>query len=163
MRRRTELAGLPVVEIDSGKVRGKVKDLDFDLDKGRVRGIIVVSGRTEGFIPFDQIYHVGAAAVTVGVEAQILPLERHSDPFPLGKRVFSREGRALGVIDDILFDGESGSVWGYQVTAGLLSDFVEGKKGVALTDELVVGPDSIVVTDAGLERPGFDDTSGIVT
>jgi len=155
MRRRTELSGIPVVELDSGRVLGKVKDVDINLANGRLRGLVVALGRKEGFIPFDQIYHLGAAAVTVGAEAPILPHRREEDPFPVGKRVFNREGRVLGVIDDVLFDGESGSVWGYQVTAGLLSDFVDGKKGVALTNELVVGPDSVVITDElGLERPG---------
>ncbi len=164
MRCRRDLTGLPVVEVDSGRVRGKVRDVVFNLDRGRVRGLVVspTAGET-GFLPFEQVYKVGVSAVTVGVEAQILPwdgTEGDRAGVPLGKRVLSCEGEVLGVVDDVLFDPESGAVWGYQVTRGLLSDLVDGKRGVSLTDEVVVGPDSVVVPNGRLEPPQAGEGGG---
>ncbi len=66
-------------------------------------------------------------------------------PGVLGKRVLSRDGREVGLVDDVIIDAESGSVWGYQVSGGFISDFVDGKRGVPLTDELVVGPDTVIL------------------
>jgi uncharacterized protein YrrD len=51
----------------------------------------------------------------------------------------------LGYVDDVIFDPESGAVWGYELTTGLLADFVDGRKTLPLTEGLVVGPDSVVV------------------
>lgn len=155
MRRRGEVAGLPVIVVDSGKAVGWVKELVFDLGQGRLRGLLVVSGGRDVFLPFDQVHCLGPTAVTVGAEVVMLPAEGAGgkvEPFPQGKRVLTREGQVLGFIDDVIFDPDSGAVWGYQVTAGFISDFVDGKKALPLTDDLVVGPDSVVVTGEDVLR-----------
>jgi len=161
MRCRAEVVGLPVVEIDSGRVIGRVKDLVFDLGHGRLESLIVQAGRSEVRLPFDQVHSLGESAVTVGAEVRFEPVEGGSKAAaaatacvaPMGKRILSREGRVLGLVDDVIFDADSGAVWGYQVSAGLLVDFVEGKKAVPLTDELIVGPDSVVVAEDTLPFP----------
>jgi len=166
MRRRADLCGLPVVEIDSGRTLGQIADTVFDLDRGRLEGFIVEGAAGRVYLSFDQVYNIGANAVTVGAEAYLHPAAASpgSAPgatgtddcppagrrAPLGLRVVTRGGQLAGLIDDIIFDPESGTVWGYQVTTGLLSDLVDGKKAVPLTDELVIGPDSVIVPDGGL-------------
>jgi len=159
MRRRAELSGLPVIVVDSGESVGRVKDAVFDLGRGRLRGLLVAMPGGERFLPFDQVHSLGPAAVTVGAETRLLsagssaapdgsgggPSHEDADAPPLGKRVLTREGRMLGYVDDVIFDPESGAVWGYELTTGLLADFVDGRKTLPLTEGLVVGPDSVVV------------------
>jgi len=163
MRRRGEVAGLPVVVVDSGRAVGRVKDVVFDLGQGRLSGFIVVSRGSRAFLPFEQVHSLGASAVTIGAEAVLVPsFPAPVGASPVGKSVLTREGQLLGTIDDVLFDPESGAVWGYQVTAGFISDFVEGKKAVVLTEEIVEGPDSVVVGDAGdVREPGDPDGSAV--
>ncbi|HCW51149.1 MAG TPA: hypothetical protein DGR79_03645 [Clostridiales bacterium] len=161
MRGRVEVTGLPVVETGSGRVLGRVKDLAFDLGRGRLEGLVVGTGRGEAFLPFDDVKSLGEAAVMVETGTVLAPGRRpdraESSPdgtdYPLGKKVLTRDGRVLGTIDDVIFDPDSGAVWGYQVSAGFLTDFVDGKKAVPLTDELIVGPDSVVVPDDELRSP----------
>ncbi len=168
MRRRGEVAGLPVVVIDSGKTVGRVKDVVFDLDHGRLRGLLVVWKGGEAFLPFDQVHNLGPQAVTVGAETVMLPADARggaedpaaSRPWALGKRVLTREGQVLGFVDDVIFDPESGAVWGYQVTAGFIADFVDGKKALPLTDEMVVGPDAVVVSGEDVLQGSGDGWGG---
>lgn len=157
MRRRGDVAGLPVVVVDSGKSVGRVRDGVFDLGRGRLKGLLVVCGAEELYLPFDQVHSLGATAVTVGADAVLLSvgdgLSAEAQPVPQGKRVMTREGEVLGVVDDVIFDAESGAVWGYQVTGGFISDFVDGKRNVPLTEEIIVGPDALVVPGIGSLRP----------
>lgn len=180
MRRGLEVAGLPVVQLDSGRVVGRVKEAVFDLARGRLEGLRVVVDRVEVFLAFDQVYSLGENSVTVGAEVAFAPASQMggsgrsptAGPQPagagrpgarpggaVGKRVLDAEGRVLGFVDDVLFDPESGAVWGYEVSAGFISDFVEGRKSVPLTEELVVGPDSILLPQeepAPIQAPSGD-------
>jgi len=175
MRRRADLSGFPVVEIDSGRTLGRITDIVFDFDQGRLQGFVVEGAGDRGYLAFDQVESIGSSAVTARAGAGLEPAPssapRTAAPGtdaagtdapaagrgPVGLRVITRDGRVLGFIDDIIFDPDSGVVWGYQVTGGLLSDLVDGKKAVPLTDELVVGPDSVVIPDGGLRGSGENE------
>jgi uncharacterized protein YrrD len=166
MRRRGAVDGLPVVVVDSGRTVGRVKEGVFDPDHARLTGFIVAAGPAELYLPFDQVHSVGATAITVGAEAVLLPVEvglpAQVGSIPEGKRVVTREGELLGIVDDVIFDGESGAIWGYQVSGGFVSDFIDGKRNLPLTDELVIGPDAIVVADSErLRRPAGDGDTGL--
>jgi len=163
MRRAGEIAGLPVVVVDSGLVIGRVKELVFDFGHGRLAGFVVGGRDGVGYLPFDQVYSLGGTAVTVGVEAVFVPLDSVPAPVkrllearndsPRGRRVLTRTGRMLGRVEDILLDAESGAVWGYELTGGFIDDFINGRKAVPLTDEIVTGPDTLVVPDDGQRHP----------
>ncbi len=179
MRRRGEVAGLPVVVIDSGRALGHVKDAVFDLARGRLTGLVVSCRGGDTFLAFDQVYSLGETAVTIGAEAVLLPLPRTaassapavtpaaSPPvaseasvatapagsFPKGRRVFTRDGQVLGQVDDVIFDPDSGAVWGYEITGGFIHDFINGRKAVPLTEEIVIGPDAVVVPEPDEMRP----------
>lgn len=154
MRSRAEIKDLPVVDVDSGRVLGRVKELLVDLSHGRVTGLLVAAGRRQLFLPFDKVETLGDSVVTVGAAVSLEPAH-DVDPQdgPVGKRVVNRDGRLLGQVGDIIFDAESGCLWGYELSAGVLADFVEGRKAVALTDELVIGPDSVITPDGALPYP----------
>ncbi len=151
MRRRAEVAGLPVVVIDSGRVLGHVTDAVFDLDNGRLDGLKVSARGAELYLPFAHVYNLGATAVTVGAEAVLQAEVPRGSGFPKGRRVLTRGGELLGLVDDVIFDPDSGAVWGYEMTGGFIADFVEGRKTVPLTDEIVIGPDALVIPED--ERP----------
>lgn len=154
MRSRAEVRGLPVVDTDSGRVLGRVKELVVNPRRGVVTGLLLSAGRRDLFLPFDQIRVLGQAAVTVGAEVRLEPTRDGAQcEGPIGKRVVTPDGKLLGLVDDILFDAESGCLWGYELTAGVLADFVDGRKAVALTDDLVIGPDSVITPEPPLPHP----------
>ncbi|MCL6581304.1 MAG: PRC-barrel domain-containing protein [Firmicutes bacterium] len=171
MRRRTDTVDLPVVAEDSGRTVGKVKDLVFDLGCGRLEGLRVAVGADEVFLPFDTV-RLDLTRVTVRREAEIGRARvrsrrgggttggREAHEPPLGRPVVTRAGRLIGLVDDIVFDPESGTVWGYELSTGFITDFVEGKKAVPLTDELVVGPAGVVVVDPDELRPAGESDAG---
>lgn len=164
MRRRGEVAGLPVVVIDSGRTLGRVKDAVFDLGRGRLTGLIVSCRGVDAFLTFDEVHNLGQTAVTVGAEAVLVPMPaaaageassttEPAGPFPKGRRVLTRDGQVLGQVDDVIFDPDSGAVWGYEITGGFISDFINGRKAVPLTEEIVIGPDAVIVPEADEVRP----------
>lgn len=148
MRRRGDVTGLPVVMIDSGLQLGRVKDVVFDFGRGRLTGLVVSRRGRDIFLPFDLVHSLGQTAVTVGAEAVLLPADpAQATPIPKGRRVLTRDGQVLGQVDDVIFDPDSGAVWGYEVTGGFITDFVDGRRAVPLTDEIVIGPDAMVVPE----------------
>lgn len=86
--RISELRMLDIVNIKDGRRLGPIKDLDLDLERGVVKGIIVPgASRSWGFfggnrteditIPWDRVKKIGVDVILV--DAQGLP-ELNSDP-----------------------------------------------------------------------------------
>lgn len=152
--RRAEVIGLPVLT-DTGERLGDVEDVLVNRSGRRVMGLLLAGGgRLCGHrvYPFEEVRAVGDGAVVVARPGAVLHtrqanrlrrlLARHADL--VGKRLISRTGQDLGVIADLVFDPETGAVLGYEISAGLLRDFTEGKGFVPASAGLVVGKDAVI-------------------
>ncbi|HOJ10472.1 MAG TPA: PRC-barrel domain-containing protein [Clostridiales bacterium] len=59
--------------------------------------------------------------------------------------VYSKSGKDLGIVKDILFDCKTGYIEGFELTDGLIQDIIEGRKVVPLIGKYEYGKDYLLV------------------
>jgi uncharacterized protein YrrD len=147
------LKGQPVFVTASGTKIGEVSDL-LITSEGRVKGLLI---KTCGFFKhtfFLDICHVsafGGDGVMIDAEAQLEKLNNNPEYTIAhqhsleGKMLLSQSGDALGLLKDVYFLEEMGTIVGYEVTAGFFSDLTEGKQVIESEKPPAIGKDAIVV------------------
>ncbi len=151
MLRRSDVLGLGVVELASGKRIGVIDDVVIDRTAGRLEGLLVKTAGGVSYVRHGDIQAFGQDAVTLGDkvlrDAGDQTERARSLATVLGKPVLSDDGIDMGTIDDICFDEETGAVMGYQVSGGLIQDLVEGKELLPFDSKLTYGEDAVIVHD----------------
>jgi uncharacterized protein YrrD len=62
------------------------------------------------------------------------------------KTVLTRDGERLGLLEDVYFSEQMGTIEAYELTDGFFADIAEGKKVVKASGEpLTIGKDTIVI------------------
>jgi uncharacterized protein YrrD len=139
MIRASELSGRAVVDIDAAEKLGRIDKIIIDPEARRVaaylvtRGGAFTGGRAEMLLPATSVYAIGPDAVTVRQDgapvdaAAFERLPRVSDV--VGRKIVSRTGSLLGVVDDVLISGADGVIVGYELAdANPLGAFLGGSK-----------------------------------
>ena len=62
-----------------------------------------------------------------------------------GRPLLTSEGEKLGLVEDVYFMEELGTIVGYEVTEGLIADIKEGRKVVKTEHPLTIGKDILVI------------------
>jgi uncharacterized protein YrrD len=157
MYRITELIGLPVLSLDDGKQIGEVQDLVVDISKAAIRGLLVSAEAwfSEGRgILFGDIFRTGADAIMLRdtsclQPSTLLTLEGCFRVQELaGKTIYTETGLYLGMLSDIFFQPITGELTGYELSDGLVSDFLFGRKAMPLPQAQIVHPNRLLVPEA---------------
>ncbi|WP_413382203.1 PRC-barrel domain-containing protein [Alkalihalobacillus sp. 1P02AB] len=156
MRTFSTLEGLPVIDVGSGNEFGAV--LDLICDEGRVSSIVIDKRgwlNRHYLIPIEEIHSIGNDGIMVtdlqklhhytDAEKHRLHLKHGKHQFR-GKLLLSTEGEKLGLVEDVYFNEELGTITGYEVTDGLLSDLIEGRKVIRGGGKLVVGKEKAILS-----------------
>lgn len=153
MRTFSLLRGLPVYEKNKGKKIGEVCDLNIS-SNGLVKGLIVKKGRLfkkSHLINIDDVSSFGWDGVMIDDEQHIVALQNDPD-YTLnhqhrlqGKLVLTTEGEQLGILEDVYFMEEMGTIVGYEISDGFFSDITEGKQVVKTSESPAIGEDAIIV------------------
>lgn len=158
MRKSQDIIGLAVIPLDTGKKLGIVRDLLFD-NHHRFLGVLLEELgllRRKRWVPAKQIRNMGKDAVMVDSEQAILPLSElatswialQSGPSALkGKTVISPSGVELGMVENVYFLEEVGTLIGYELSDGLISDLTEGRKWLRTHSPLVWGEDVLIAPE----------------
>ena len=150
-----EMTGLAVIHAASGNELGKVREWLLD-----EQGEVVIALLTEGggwlpqrrVFPFRDILRIGHDAVMVANEGQ----HANGDPPDLdgvatrrvlGKRMISPEGNELGMVDDILFEEETGRVTGWRLSSGIIDDILQGRPLLQEPLQLIIGEDTMIIRE----------------
>jgi uncharacterized protein YrrD len=146
------LKGLPVFEMNKGKKVGEVCDLHIS-SSGQVTSLIV---KKNGLFPkrymvdIKDVSSFGADGVMIE-DDQALALPNNPE-YTLehqkrlqGKIVMTSEGEKLGLLEDVYFMEEVGTIVGYEISDGFFSDISEGKKVVKTSESPAIGEDAIIV------------------
>lgn len=145
--------GLPVYELTSGTKLGEVFDLGISSD-GKVEGVILKKKtlfHKMRFIRMENIESFGMDGIMVHdsrvLESVLNPPEHTIDHHQklTGKMVMSAEGENLGIVEDVYFLEELGTIVGYECTDGFFSDLKEGKRVVKSDGPPAIGKDTIIV------------------
>lgn len=126
MIRASELSGRSVVDIDAAEKLGHIDKIIIDPETRRVAAFLVSNGgafqkdKALTVLPAAAVHAIGPDAVTVRRAAEVPGAAAHVDQLPrvsdiVGRKVVSRDGRLLGVVDDVLISGADGIIVGYQL------------------------------------------------
>ncbi|MGI6777498.1 MAG: PRC-barrel domain-containing protein [Acetivibrionales bacterium] len=158
----SEVIGLPVICIDSGKKIGTVEDLILNRGKSEVKALILERAGFEirrKVILMKDIAYLGKDAVMVNTEScktelrMVFNSSITEDKGEIrGLRVYSKSGEDLGEVKDVLFDSKTGTVEGVEVTEGLLQDIVQGRKILPLFGKVEFSEESMLVDREAVEE-----------
>ncbi|WP_100406609.1 PRC-barrel domain-containing protein [Bacillus solitudinis] len=155
MRTFSTIEGLPIINLSSGNECGHVLDLLFT---GRyVTGFVIDQKgwfNHHLFLPLSSVSSFGHDGLMIDSNAKLQPYEKSTNVHPLklgkkrvqGKPLLTTEGEKIGLVEDVYFSEELGTIIGYEVTDGLLADIVEGRKVIKSKGELTVGEDRAILS-----------------
>jgi uncharacterized protein YrrD len=152
--RAQDVIGLPVIDISLGTQIGKVLDILFDVD-WQVQGILLELGswfHKDRYIPISNICAFGDDAVTVNNEECAAELNS-ADYYRMvtghrkvkGLPVLTVNGHQLGMVEDVYFLEEVGTIIGYELSDGFISDLKQGRQVLQRPEKATFGQDAIIV------------------
>lgn len=155
MYKANDVIGLPVLDLEAGEERGVVRDVLFGEDL-KFEGLLVevkAMFRRGRFIPSHLIHAIGHDYVTIANEEMLQPIHgidhltgvKTGHAKVMGKPLITANGQRLGQVEDIYFQAEFGSIIGYELSDGLLSDIMEGRKAVKHVEQTKIGEDAIIL------------------
>lgn len=155
--RLSQLSGMPVITLETGKRLGRARDVLFDPASGKLDAITLEEpgffGANRGFILAQDIRSMSKDAIMID-SARLVKRVRNapseqaivSKGVPLiGKTVVTEEGTILGTLSDVLINPECGCAEEYEVSSGTLQDMQVGRRSFPVPKALVVGRDALVV------------------
>jgi len=169
MIKGSQLVGRAVIDMEAAERLGRIKEIIVQRDGERVAGFVVVHGETivgtggtRRIVPASAVFSIGPDAITVRGSAmkerlaELDNLPRMSDI--IGRKMITRSGRLLGLIDDMLINGADGTIVGFVVGEGVrnrLENIFNPQRSrihgyVRADADLHVGKELIVVPDDAL-------------
>ena len=172
MRKVSEIIGLPVLALDTGRKVEDVDDVLFEPEQNRILALLVDRGGWfDGakVVRFSAVQSIGDDAVVVPSERSITPVKAHPDikraldshRVVSGMKVYSMGGDYLGRVSDMVVDEATGEVKGYEVTGGFVQETLRGKKFVPAPETTEVGQEVVFVPTETGERMEREVTGGI--
>ena len=149
-----ELSGLSVVTLAGGEKLGRVDDIVFDPNTGRVTGFFVDRGgmfSKPKFLPTGDVQSLGEDALTVPSDKVLLDgpsaltgelAAKTAENLP----VLNPAGTVLGKVADIGVDTQSLSVPYLILATGIIGDTLHGKPHLPISAVQTVGADSVIVS-----------------
>ncbi|WP_071460228.1 PRC-barrel domain-containing protein [Bacillus massilinigeriensis] len=153
MRTFSVLRGLPVVDAVTGEKIGTISDLSVS-ENNRVEKLLIKTGNIFSnpvSIVMNDVISIQESLIIVDgsriQNADKLPGEytlQNGDCL-LGRMLFTNAGDELGLLEDVYFMEEMGTIVGYELTDGFFSDISEGKRLVKPRGPTVIEKDAIFV------------------
>lgn len=147
------LKNLPIFELKTGEKIGEVCDLHISND-GIVKGLLVKNGvffKKTKMINVRNISSFGSDGVMIEDCNLLEPLEEsveytiQNQHRLLGRVIMTKEGERLGILEDVYFQEELGTIVGYELSDGFFSDIIDGKRVVKTNEPPAIGKDAIIV------------------
>lgn len=145
--------GQPVFETKSGMKIGEVCDLCL-AKSGIVTGLLVKTGvffKKSRFLDIQNVAAFGCDGVMIEDKQHLERLIEdpeytfaHQNSLE-GKLMLSKSGESLGLLKDVYFQEEVGTIVGYEITDGFFSEITKGKQVIHSGKPLTVGKDAIIV------------------
>jgi uncharacterized protein YrrD len=121
---------------------------------GMVKGLLVNKGvlfKQIYFLSIDNVASFGWNGIMINGTNQMEKLKTepeytfaHQHSLD-GKMLISKSGDSLGLLQDVYFQEERGTIVGYEVTDGFFSDITEGKLVIQTETPPTIGKDAIIV------------------
>jgi len=162
LERYSEVLGLPVICVDSGKRIGSVCDLLFFPKYKKVRAILLEqTGCHIGkkAILLEDLLSMGKDAVIINdisCTKKIRDLEANDNLGKKGKliglRIYSKSGEDFGTVKDILFDYKTGTIEGLEISNCLVYDIMQGRNIIPLFGKVEFSEENILVDNEAIDE-----------
>jgi len=159
MHRSHDIIGLPVIEMKTGKEVGRVRDLLFN-ERWQYLGLLLdykgvfkqgryVKAETISAIGNDCVLISDNGATSYSHSPNWIAFFAGPDQLK-GRPVITTCGRHLGFIEDVYFQEETGKIVAYELSDGILSDILDGRKLVNHTSDAILGEEVLIVEEGNL-------------
>lgn len=162
LHRYSEVLNMPVVSVKNGRNIGTTKDVILDMDSKEVVGLLLEHQRLSfgmQVILFENVETISDDAVVAESRdnVKIMSKEAYEKAFTrndslIGRRVFSRSGRELGIIRDFIFNCRSGRIEELDISEGIFQDIMTGRKRLPVIGRTEFGKEFAVVDDEAVEE-----------
>lgn len=162
MERYSEMVGLPVICANDGNKLGVIKDVVFCPKEKKVIAFLV---ERKGYdiakkvVFMKDVLSLGKDALVINDRNAIKDLRKVQDSPEfkekgeiLGLRIYTRSGKDIGVVKDVLFDFTHGKIDGIEVSDGLIQDLLEGRNILPLIGKVEFGKENILVDGESVEE-----------
>jgi len=158
----SDVVGLPVICIENGKKIGLVSEIIFCPKFKEVRAIVLdrkgCQIRKKALL-LEDVVNIGSDAVVVNDCSCTKTLRELETSNKLrekgnliGLRIYSKSGKDLGTVKDVLFDFSTRSVEGLEVSDSLLQDIMQGRNILPLFGNVEFGEDNVLVDREAVEE-----------
>lgn len=166
MRTYTQLNNQPVFSHDGEKI-GMICDLCIQGD-GRVTDVIIQENGLFGKkfkVPLKELHFQNNDSVIMSKAHPLIPYRdveeehytmNHCNPL-LKRKSFTQDGEMLGLLDDVYFMEEVGTIVGYELTDGFFSDISHGKKVIRPSHPPKIENEAIILSAKKLRGEGAHD------
>lgn len=159
MHKMRNLLGLPVLSLGTGKQIGKVQDVILDIEHFSICGITVdmlVWTEVAVGIYYKDILSIGGDAIMIRNSECFIPIDALlADKTSLkqicDKEVFTESGYHIGFIGDVLFTNKTGEIRAYQISEGLITDLLYGRKIMPIPKVQLFCNERLIVQETACE------------
>jgi uncharacterized protein YrrD len=151
------ILGLPVLERESGMQIGEVVEAILQIERASVAGVVVATPNCSdnlGLV-FNDLVSIGRDAIMVhdGVRLQQvneLPLAANVCYLHdlCDKQVFTETGLLLGTLVDLTCDCDTGEIKYYEISDGIITDLLYGRRLMPLPQAQVVNEQRLIVPES---------------
>jgi uncharacterized protein YrrD len=122
-------------------------------ENGEIEGILVKKGaliKKPWLIPLHAIASFGTDGIMLEDDVNFQPVKGSYHILDgreklVGKPLLSAEGEKLGILQDVYFHEELGTILGYECSDGFFADITEGKRVFKSDAPPKIGKDAIIV------------------
>jgi uncharacterized protein YrrD len=166
LHKSQEVIGTPVVIQESGKQLGAVVDLLFDSEQQQFVGCSIEHcgwWRHRKFLPREEIVFAGRDAVMVLAATSLVTFTKKHRAYTCllvgeqrlkGRSVMLHNGTFLGLLENVYFSIDLGTLEGYELSNGLWNDLRDGRKWIQITDPIDWNNEKLIVPTKGYVLKG---------
>ena len=157
MQKLRNLFGLPVLITGTGAQIGEVKEVILDLEQAAVRGIVLAGANwftNDQGVVFEDVFRIGRDALMLRATYAVQELTPAMMPGTvyylcdlLDKQIYTDTGVSFGILVDALYDSTTGEIKAYEISDGLITDLLYGRKIMPLPQAQVVGQERLIIPD----------------
>lgn len=151
------LLSMQIISLEEGQQIGRVRGIVVNPDNFTIAAL--VTDRQGWFgdykvVPFEKVISIGDHAVTIDQKSSIekpsnLPeiarLMKQKQPL-LGAKVFSESGTLLGIIDELLYETDTGAIDSLEISGRFLESLLRGRSSIPVSAVKTLGRDAVIVS-----------------
>ncbi|MEK3890627.1 PRC-barrel domain-containing protein [Bacillus sp. FSL K6-3431] len=148
------LKGMPVYG-EQGDILGEVCDICI-CENGKVSAFLLQGKGLIGKkfrLPMEQVFSFGENGIKISDQGGLSTYKENEGEFTMHhaqsiskKNTLSNDGEQLGLLDDVYFLEEVGTIVGYELTDGFFSDIAQGKRVIRTPNPPQIGKDAMIVS-----------------